>query len=234
VAAVHGVLTDACGLVQKQGVMTGTSNDTRRQDKPAQARSIAMREKLIEATLDVIYDRGYRSASTPEFASRAGVSRGALLHHFPTRSDIIIAAMERLLGDGTREIRAVAEKAARQEVGLEEFVEFLWELFSGRFFYISLEFINEARTDPDLRARMMPVVRDFHAALDSIWVEFEKQEADAPRRMGVALNLTVCLVRGMGVQTVLKNDPAYFATLLEAWKAILPVLIEGRYPPAPH
>jgi AcrR family transcriptional regulator len=214
--------------------MTGTSNDTRRQDKPAQARSIAMREKLIEATLDVIYDRGYRSASTPEFASRAGVSRGALLHHFPTRSDIIIAAMERLLGDGTREIRAVAEKAARQEVGLEEFVEFLWELFSGRFFYISLEFINEARTDPDLRARMMPVVRDFHAALDSIWVEFEKQEADAPRRMGVALNLTVCLVRGMGVQTVLKNDPAYFATLLEAWKAILPVLIEGRYPPAPH
>jgi AcrR family transcriptional regulator len=214
--------------------MTGTSNDTRRQDKPAQARSIAMREKLIEATLDVIHDRGYRSASTPEFASRAGVSRGALLHHFPTRSDIIIAAMERLLGDGTREIRAVAEKAARQEVGLEEFVEFLWELFSGRFFYISLEFINEARTDPDLRARMMPVVRDFHAALDSIWVEFEKQEADAPRRMGVALNLTVCLVRGMGVQTVLKNDPAYFASLLEAWKAILPVLIEGRYPPAPH
>jgi len=225
-------LTHECDPVQKHDIMTDTQNDTRRAEKPAQARSIAMREKLIEATLEVIYDRGYRSASTPEFASRAGVSRGALLHHFPTRSDIVVAAMERLLGDGTREIRALAEKAARQEVGLEDFVEILWQLFSGRFFYISLEFINEARTDPDLRERMIPVVRDFHAALDSIWVEFEKQGEEAPKSMGVALNLTVCLVRGMGVQTVLKNDPAYFSSLLEAWKTILPVLVDGRYPPS--
>lgn len=134
-----------------------------RTEKQVQARSIAMREKLIATALEVIHDRGYCSASTLEFARRAGVSRGALLHHFPARSDIIIAAMEQLLGQGTREIRAVAGKVARQEVSLEDFVEFLWPMFSGRFFYISLEFINEARTDAELRARMIPVVRDFDA-----------------------------------------------------------------------
>ncbi|MFN3825167.1 MAG: TetR/AcrR family transcriptional regulator [Pseudorhodobacter sp.] len=205
-------------------------SDAGRVEKPTQARSIAMREKLIEATLDVIHDRGYRSASTPEFASRAGVSRGALLHHFPTRSDIIIAAMEKLLGDGTREIRTVAKKVACQDVSLEDFVEFLWKLFSGRFFYISLEFINEARSDPALRERMFPVVRDFHAALDGIWAEFEKQGEGRPNETRVALNLTVCLVRGMGVQTVLKKDPEYFAAMLEVWKKILPALVEGRHP----
>ncbi|UIJ73425.1 TetR/AcrR family transcriptional regulator [Aurantimonas sp. HBX-1] len=203
-----------------------TTTEAEKAEKPAQARAIRTREKLIGAALDAIYELGYRSASTPEFARRAGASRGALLHHFPARSDIVVAAMEHLLRNGTRDIRAVAEKVARKEVSLEEFVEFLWEMFSGRLFYISLEFINEARTDPDLRTRMIPVVRDFHAALDGIWAEFEKQADGMPRATRISLNLTVCLVRGMGVQTVLKDDPDYFRSMLEAWKAILPQLVD--------
>ena len=202
--------------------------NSQRRDKPTQARSIVMREKLIETTLDVILERGYRSASTPEFARRAGVSRGALLHHFPARSDIIVAAMERLLEDATREIRDVAERVAKHEDSLEEFVEFLWGLFSGRFFYISLEFINEARSDTELRARMIPVVQDFHTALNSIWAEFEKQADEMPHTTRVVLNLTVCLMRGMGVQTVLKDDPEYFRSMLDAWKAILPQLVQDH------
>lgn len=208
--------------------MADITSRPRRSEKPAQARSIAMREKLIGAALEVIYDLGYNSASTPEFSRRAGVSRGALLHHFPTRSDIIIAAMEELLGEGTREIRETASRVARQEVGLGDFVEFLWQMFSGRFFYISLEFINEARTDAELRERMIPVVRDFHAALDGIWGEFEKQADGLPQSTRVALNMTVCLVRGMGVQTVLKDDPDYFRSMLEAWKTILPQLLRSN------
>ncbi len=196
--------------------------------KPAQVRSIAMRKNLIDATLDVIFDLGYRAASTPEFSRRAGVSRGALVHHFPTRSDIIIAAMEQLLGDGTRAIRTATTKVAKQEMSLDDFVEFLWQMFSGRFFYISLEFINEARTDTELRARMIPVVKDFHTALDNIWAEFENQADGMPQRTRVALKLTVCLVRGMGVQTVLKNDPDYFRSMLDAWKEILPNLVQDK------
>jgi AcrR family transcriptional regulator len=195
--------------------------------KYVQARSLAMREKLIETALDVIYDRGFRGASTIEFSRRAGVSRGALLHHFPARSDIMIAAMEHLLMDGTHQIRSIAVKVAHQLVSLESFVEFLWQLFSGRFFYISLEFINEARTDAELRDRMVPLVKDFHAALDGIWAEFEKQFEATPRATRVVLNLTICLVRGMGVQTVLKNDPEYFQSMLDTWKTVLPGLLRN-------
>lgn len=198
-------------------------------ERPTQARAIAMRGRLIEAALDSIFELGYRSASTPEFTRRAEVSRGALLHHFPTRSDIVVAAMEHLLSTGTQEIRDIAVKVAREEVSLEEFVEFLWQMFSGRFFYLSLEFINEARTDPKLRERMIPVVKDFHEALDGIWTTFEKQADGEPGTTRVALNLTVCLVRGMGVQTVLKHDPVYFRSMLEVWKKILPHLLEGRW-----
>ncbi|MBU3258766.1 TetR/AcrR family transcriptional regulator [Roseovarius sp. PS-C2] len=192
-----------------------------------QARSIATREKLIETALDVIYDVGYNRASTPEFSERAGVSRGALLHHFPTRADIIVAAMEKLLSDGTRDIRNIAGKVTQKQLGTDEFVDFLWSMFSDRFYYLSIEFINEARTDEELRLKMMPVVKNFHEALNEIWAEFQTREhPSSSHEAQVILNLTVCLVRGMGIQTVLKNDPEYFATLLDAWKTILRQLVK--------
>ena len=192
-----------------------------------QARSIATREKLIETALDVIYDVGYNRASTPEFSERAGVSRGALLHHFPTRADIIVAAMEKLLSDGTRDIRNIAGKVTQKQLGTDEIVDFLWSMFSDRFYYLSIEFINEARTDEELRLKMMPVVKKFHEALNEIWAEFQTREhPSSSHEAQVILNLTVCLVRGMGIQTVLKNDPEYFATLLDAWKTILRQLVK--------
>lgn len=193
-----------------------------------QARSVVTRQRLIEATLEVIHDVGYHAATTQEIAARARVSRGALLHHFPTRADIISAAMEALLDDGTAEIRKVAQDMRSGEVTLEAFVDFLWSLFSDRFFYLSLEMITEARNDDELRERMIPVVKRFHEALDAIWVEFCDADKRPARQARIILNLTVCLVRGMGVQTVLRPEPGYYRDLLEAWKALLPHLIEGR------
>lgn len=198
-----------------------------RSERQQQARSVATYERLIGATLDVIHAVGYHAATTQEIAERAQVSRGALLYHFPARADIILAAMERLLDDGTAEIRAVARRVQKGELSLEGFVGFLWELFSGRFFYLSLEMITEARNDADLRERMMPVVKRFHEALDATWVEFCNPEMRTPREARIILNLTVCLVRGMGVQTVLRQDPGYFTDMIEAWKTLLPQIVAG-------
>lgn len=203
--------------------MTKVSRSERRQ----QTRSMETYERLIAATLDVIHDVGYHAATTQEIAARAKVSRGALLYHFPARADLILATMERLLEDGTAEIRTVARHVRNGTLSLEGFVDFLWELFSGRFFYLSLEMITEARNDAELRERMVPVVRRFHEALDAIWVEFCDPERRPARQARIILNLTVCLVRGMGVQTVLRQDPAYFKDMIEAWKALLPQIIDG-------
>lgn len=196
-------------------------------ERQQQMRSIMTRERLIQSTLDEIFEVGYHAATTQEIAARANVSRGALLHHFPARADIVLAAMEELLEDGTRQIRAVADDVQSGKISLEGFVEFLWQLFSGRFFYLSLEMITEARNDPELCERMIPVVKRFHQALDGIWSEFCDPQKRPPQQARIILNLTLCLVRGMGVQTVLRPDPGYYRELIEAWKALLPQLIDG-------
>jgi len=196
-------------------------------ERQQQMRSIMTRERLIQSTLDEIFEVGYHAATTQEIAARANVSRGALLHHFPARADIVLAAMEELLEDGTRQIRAVADEVQSGKISLEGFVEFLWQLFSGRFFYLSLEMITEARNDPELCERMIPVVKRFHQALDGIWSKFCDPQKRPPQQARIILNLTLCLVRGMGVQTVLRPDPGYYRELIEAWKALLPQLIDG-------
>jgi AcrR family transcriptional regulator len=192
-----------------------------------QIRSVETRERLIEATLDEIFEVGYHAATTQDIAARANVSRGALLHHFPIRADLVLAAMEELLEDGTRQIKVVADKVQIGAGSLEGFVEFLWQLFSGRFFYLSLEMITEARNDPALRERMIPVVKRFHQALDGIWSTFCDPARRSPQQAQVILNLTLCLVRGMGVQTVLRPEPGYYRELIEAWTALLPQIVDG-------
>lgn len=192
-----------------------------------QVRSILTRERLIAATLDEIFEVGYHAATTHQIAERARVSRGALLHHFPMRADIVLAAMEELLTDGTRQIQTVAGQLQDGQVTLDDFVELLWQLFSGRFFYLSLEMITEARNDPELRERMIPVVKRFHEALDQIWTGFCDPQRRPPHQARLILNLTVCLVRGMGVQTVLRPEPGYYRDMIEAWKALLPDIVLG-------
>lgn len=192
-----------------------------------QIRSVETRVRLIQATLDEIFEVGYHAATTQDIAARANISRGALLHHFPVRADLVLAAMEELLEDGTRQIKAVADEVQAGQGSLESFVEFLWRLFSGRFFYLSLEMITEARNDAELRERMIPVVKRFHQALDDIWSAFCDPAKRPPPQAQLILNLTLCLVRGMGVQTVLRPEPSYYRELIEAWTALLPQIVDG-------
>ena len=64
------------------------------QPAPGQQRSIETRNKLIAATYDCIHDFGYHGTSTTKVIDRAKMSRGAMLHHFPTKIDLIAAAYE--------------------------------------------------------------------------------------------------------------------------------------------
>src|SRR6478752_2443633 len=74
---------------------------------PLQARSLATRAALLDAALESLADRGYAATTTIETARRAGVSRGAQLHHFPTKAELLGAAVEHLLERRIAEFRAL-------------------------------------------------------------------------------------------------------------------------------
>ena len=65
-----------------------------------------MRARLLDATVDCLVAGGYAKLSTNDVVRRAGVSRGALAHHFPTKSELVAAAGTRLIERRAAEFRA--------------------------------------------------------------------------------------------------------------------------------
>ena len=71
-----------------------------------QERSIETQGRLLDATIACLVDLGYARASTTEICKRAGLSRGAQLHHYPTKAELVSAAIERLFERRHQEFRA--------------------------------------------------------------------------------------------------------------------------------
>ncbi len=181
-------------------------------------RSAETSSKLLEATIDLLHDRGLARTSTPEIARKAGVSRGALTHHFAGREAIISASISHMLDKTTEGLHRFAEEFVTHGGSSDEIVDYIWQMMSDRLFYVTMEFLTEARHNADFKAELIPTVRKFHAGLDAIWTALASRTGAEPDHVRTVMNATMCLVRGMIAQTVLRNDAPYYEQMLNFWK----------------
>lgn len=170
------------------------------------------------ATIDLLHERGLSRTSTPEIARRAGVSRGALTHHFAGREAIITASVADLLNQTTQRLHRFAEDFMERGGSSDEIVDYIWRMMSDRLFYVTMEYLPEARHNPEFKAELIPTVREFHAGLDAIWTALASRTGVESDHVRTVMNTTMCLVRGMIAQTVLRDDPPYFEQMLGFWK----------------
>lgn len=180
-----------------------------------------MRARLIQATLETILECGYANTTLVAVAARAGVTRGAVHHHYSSRDELIVDAISHQLREVSAEIREFARAAQGGNITLDDFLDRVWGLFSGPFFMITLEHITASRHNDALRKNLVLVTRDFHRALDETWSSFFTIEDRPQSELTTVLNATLCLFRGMGVQTVLREDPAYYRSLIGFWRNVL-------------
>lgn len=190
-------------------------------------RTAATRARLIEATLDLLLAKGYAATTTVDIAARAGLTRGALSHHFSGKDELVVEAFDHHLTLVTADIRTYASHVRSGTMKLDDFIDRVWTIMSGRFFMLTLEEITAARHNDYLRTRMATRTVEFHARLDDIWRYFFSETGLKSGEVEVMLNATLCLLRGMGVQTILRDDPVYYRRLLRFWKSILAEQIQA-------
>lgn len=192
-------------------------------------RSSTTRRVIIDAAIDALIQHGYTGATYAVIAEKAGVSRGALLHHYASRSDLLLATTVALFDSFVEQIRARAEDVSLSRLTLEGFIDACWEqVFEGRWFYCSLQLISAARTDAALRDSLVPAIQRLHVALDAVWRGFFHQNDLSTGNVDTLLNMTLCLMRGMAVQAVLRDDPLYYRDMLATWKKILPIYVRSQ------
>jgi AcrR family transcriptional regulator len=182
-------------------------------------RSSAMRARLLDATVECLLELGYGGTTTVEIVRRAGVSRGAQLHHFPTKAELVITAVEYLAERRQREFMQAFAKLPPGTDRASAAIDLLWSILSGPTFYAWLELAVAARTDAGLREsvaaatrRVMQMVHDTFRAI-------------FPQPPGVELvddptKFVFALMTGMAVEKMLNPADPALQQNLDALKAL--------------
>ena len=178
-------------------------------DRPLQQRAVETRAALLDAALECLVELGYAATSTPEIASRAGVSRGAQLHHFPTKAGLLAAAVDRLLERRLSEFRKAFADLPPGTDELSAAVDVLWSMFEGPTFAAWAELWMAARTDPELAAVVVDLDRRFSDEALAIYMEIFPTatigRAENPRPGAYALELAFTLMNGMAFQRLISS-----------------------------
>ncbi len=163
-------------------------------------RTSATREALLDATIACLVEDGYARTTTARVAARAGLSRGAHLHHFQTRQALVAAAVEHLAQRRADELlRSVDDADAAAEPGpLLERLDLVWASFSSPLFQAALDLWASARTDPVLHERLVAVERAFDRATHEVAARlFPELAGRADARELV--ELVIATVRGLAL-----------------------------------
>lgn len=184
-----------------------------------QDRSRLTQRRLLDATVECLIEVGWAATTTTLVAERAGVSRGAQLHHYPTKAALVLAAVEHLIRRRGEELQAEAATlpSLPSVQRVDRVVDLLAATFTGPLFAAALELWVAARTDPSLREALVPVEAQFGRDVHRLAVGLLGADESRP---GVrqTVQATLDLLRGLGVANLLTDDTVRRDALLAEWK----------------
>ncbi|WP_229075633.1 TetR/AcrR family transcriptional regulator [Actinoplanes sp. DH11] len=189
-------------------------------------RSEATRSKILDATVQCLVERGYAETTTAEVLARADVPRGTLLHHFPTKVDLLVAAVQHV---ARRRLDGVAAEVAATPAGaepLDAFIDVVWRHFSSPLFWAALELWNAARTDAALRAALVAVEKEIFGTLR----EHARDLIDDDPRVDTVVHFTFEVLTGLAMTGIVSGDLASRELLIRRWKRAAAVLLGRRDP----
>jgi AcrR family transcriptional regulator len=186
-------------------------------------RTAATRAALLEATVQCLVTQGFGGTTTSEVAHRAGVSPGALLHHFPAKADLLCAAVGHLFELRQAEFRKAMANLRPGTDRVEAGIDLLWSMFSGPTFVAWLELWMAARCDPSLAEAVVRLDREFMTSSEAVFRElFPDQIAARPDLAGAGLGLLFTLMHGLALSRLQPGyEPAPAAGILAAFKALV-------------
>ena len=194
---------------------------------PQEERTRAMRARLLEATVELLVEKGYAGTSTTLVSERAGVSRGAQLHHFPTKQDLVVAAVLHVTEVRGAELAAAAENLPTGPKRTRAVLQVLGDHFTSPVFTAALELWVAARTDADLLAEVAPlelkVGRETHRMTLDLLGADESQPG-----VRELVQATLDLVRGLGLANTISDDRRRRTRILDEWATTLDTALERR------
>ncbi|MEU3464859.1 TetR/AcrR family transcriptional regulator [Streptomyces sp. NPDC006733] len=202
---------------------------------PKQDRSRATRRRLLEAAVSCLAERGWSGSTVAVVCERAGLTRGAAQHHFPTREDLFTAAVEHVAEEWMNAVRERARALPGDGASrTRAVVDMLVDVYTGPLFRAALHLWVAAADEEQLRPRVNALEARIGREAHRLAVEFldADESVDGVRE---TVQATLDMARGLGLANLLSDDSARRAGIVRQWSRILDGVIRPRQerPPAP-
>lgn len=183
-------------------------------------RSAATRGKLIDAAIHCLHKGGYSATTTVLVAEGASVSRGAMLHHFPTKVDLMLAVVEDVFA---RQQRDYQRLLARVPAGRQRFMastEVAWQVHRQASSMAMMEVLMAARSDTALAIRLEPLVDHMDKDMfEGAWQVAEAAGVKDRAKIDQMVRLHLAALRGLSVASLYGRDPAAVEGAVELLKS---------------
>ncbi len=173
---------------------------------------------LLDATVECLTELGYARTSTLEVQKRAAVSRGALLHHYPAKAELMVAAVRHLAVLRGQELRERAAALPEDGDRVEQVMDLLWETSSGDLFFVAMELRTAARTDEELRVVLAEEEVRLRREILGLARELFGPELAKKPGFDSAIEVSLFLMMGAAMTAVLHQRPARIDGLVDRWK----------------
>ena len=190
-----------------------------------QQRREATRNALMDATVQCLVERGYAGTTIRAVSERAGVSPGALQHHFTSKEELVAEAIGHLAGKLTAKLveEGVPPAGSRRQV-TEQLVDYLWQALNGSLIAAVTELAVAGRTDPALRQRLAPIQRQALEGVPLAARALFPGEAARPGFIGL-VDTVLAAIRGVVLLGFLSSSDRE-----DVWRTVRPhllAMIEG-------
>lgn len=182
-----------------------------------QERSATTRARVLEAAYECLLEGGYAATTVGHVQQRAGVARGTLLHHFPTRGVLMAGVVEDIVERRLRVLTVGNLELGPEPSSWDDVVDLIWQELQAPPFAAALELWVAARTDADLREALLPlqerIFTTVHRSVTGL------VGADHPRAP-MLVQFTIDLLTGSHLAGILQPRSGTSA-VVEAWKQAL-------------
>lgn len=187
-------------------------------------RSAETRRALLAAAIKSLHRYGYSATTTISVAATAGVSRGAMLHQFRTKADLMTFVVESVYEDEIKIYDDLMKGIDDRRERLLAYPSAVWEVLGRPSGLAVLEILQGSRSDPQLAEKLRPIQARIEAEA------FHHLEPDlGPGRVAELLRLIVWTIRGLSIEKALAMEAGQVEKTLEVLRSLIEAAIQTGY-----
>ena len=168
-----------------------------------------MRARLVDAAIRCLNKHGYSATTVAMVADEAGVSRGGMLHQFPTKVDLMLEVVRHASGYDENASRVSKSRNPDKRIAFMDMTDATWRVITKPPAMAKLEIMIAARSDRALAERLPDIIQAIEERRhDNVWEVAEEAGIEDRDQVDAMVTLHMAAMRGLAIELMFTQDQA--------------------------